>query len=393
MFSSNTPPRLGTLVLLTASAVLTLNMFMPSLPAMARDLNASPTVMTLAVSGYMLVSAVLQIVIGPLSDRLGRRPVMLATLVVYLVASLGCVLARDVGVFLAFRMAQGVVISGSVLSSAIIRDQFSAREAAGKMGSIAAAMALAPMLGPMIGGIFESTIGWRMIFVFYTALGALALALVWADLGETRIKAPRPIRPTDYVALLRSMVFWAYVLCQAFSVGAFYIFLTGVPFVATQSYGLSSAVIGIGLGSITGGFMLGAALTSRLAPRLGLGRLIIAGRLVPSIGLSFGLVAFLIGFSNPLLLFGVTLTVGIGNGLTLSNANAGALSVRPDLAGTAAGLTGALAIALGAGLTWITALIIEQSATGATLLALILLSVVLSLIAGLIAIRRDPTAS
>jgi len=139
--------------------------------------------------------------------------------------------------------------------------------------------------------------------------------------------------------------------------------------------------------------MLGAALTSRLAPRLGLGRLIIAGRLVPSIGLSFGLVAFLIGFSNPLLLFGVTLTVGIGNGLTLSNANAGALSVRPDLAGTAAGLTGALAIALGAGLTWITALIIEQSATGATLLALILLSVVLSLIAGLIAIRRDPTAS
>lgn len=389
MISRQTPPQLRTLIVLTATGVVTLNMFLPSLPAMTRDLNTSASVMKLAVSGYMLMSAVLQILLGPLSDRLGRRPVMLAALVVYVIASLGCVLAHDVALFLMFRLAQGTVIAGVVLSNAIIRDQFSAREAAGKMGTIAAAMGLAPMLGPMIGGLFDSTIGWRMIFVLYTCMGALALGLAWADLGETRIKAAKPLRMADYAALLRSGLFWAYVLCQAFSVGAFYIFLAGVPFVATQAYGLSSALVGVGLGSITGGYMLGAAMTSRLAPRFGLARLIIAGRLVPCLGLSLGLLAFWAGLSHPALLFGVTVTVGIGNGLTISNANAGALSVRPELAGTAAGLSGALAIALGAALTWATALIIDHSATPITLLVLMLASTGLSLVAGWAAIRRD----
>lgn len=392
MLSSQTPPRLATLTVLTATAVLTLNMFLPSLPAMTQDLGTRASIMALAVSGYMLMSAVLQLFLGPLSDRLGRRPVMLFAMAVYLVASLGCMVAQDITVFLTFRLMQGMVIAGSILSSAIIRDQYAARDAAGKMGTIAAAMALAPMLGPMIGGLLESTLGWRMIFALYSGLGAIALILVWADLGETRTRPAGANRWVDYAALLTSTAFWAYVLCQAFGVGAFYIFISGVPFVATQTYALSPALIGVGLGSITGGFMLGATLTSRLAPRLGLARLIIAGRLIPSISLGFGLLAFALGLSHPLLLFAVTISVGIGNGLTLSNANAGALSVRPDLAGTAAGLTGALSLGIGAGLTWITALIVENQATPAVLLALMLTSVGLSFAAGLVAIKRDSNA-
>lgn len=389
MQPSHSPPRLSTLIVLTAVSVLTLNMFLPSLPTMTRAMDTGAGLMALSVSGYMLVSAVLQIFLGPVSDRLGRRPVMLFGMAVYVLASIGCTLAQDITTFLIFRMAQGVVVVGTVLSSAIIRDQYSAREAAAKMGTIAAAMALAPMLGPMIGGILADTIGWRMIFALYAALGLIALVLVWVDLGETRAITRTPTRKADYAALLRSRLFWAYVLCQAFSVGTFYIFLSGVPFVAAHSYGLSPALIGVGLGAVTAGFMLGATLTSRFAQRLGIGRLILAGRVVSVLAIGLGLGAFLAGATGEILLFGATVFVGIGNGLTISNANAGAMSVRPDLAGTAAGLTGALSISLGAGLTWATGLIVEWSATPSALLAMMLASLLLALLAGVVALRLD----
>lgn len=389
MLSRHTPPHLGTLILLSAIAVITLNMFLPSLPAMTEALDTSASIMALAVSGYMLMSAVLQLIMGPVSDRLGRRPVLLAALALYTVSSIGCVFAQDVRVFLAFRMMQGVVIAGTILSAAVIRDQFPARDAASKMGTIAASMALAPMLGPMLGGVLETTIGWRMIFALYAVFGALALALVWADLGETRRIAARAVNRRDYAALLRSSPFWAYVLCQAFSVGGFYIFISGIPFVASHSYGLSPALVGVALGSITAGFMLGAAITARLVTRFGLARLIFAGRGIPTLGLASGLVATGLGFMHPLVLFAATLTVGLGNGLTLPNANAGALSVRPDLAGTAAGLTGALSIAIGAGLTWITALVVDRQPTPGALLSLMLGCTLLSLIAALVATRHD----
>jgi MFS family permease len=183
------------------------------------------------------------------------------------------------------------------------------------------------------------------------------------------------------------------VLCQSFAVGSFYIFVTGVPFVATQTWGLSPALTGLGLGSITAGFMLGAAITSRTASRVGFAPLILAGRLAAALGLATGLAILLLGIVHPLVLFGFTLFVGLGNGLTLPSANAGALSVRPDLAGTAAGLNGALTIGTGAVLTWATAFVIDRAATPTVLIALMLASAVLALIAGLVATRMDPGAS
>ena len=387
-----TPPHLATLVLLTGTSVLTLNMFLPMLPAMTRALATRETVMALAVSGYMLVSAVFQIVMGPVSDRLGRRPVGLGAMAVYALASLGCVLAQDVALFLACRMAQAVVVTGSVLSNAVIRDQFGPREAAGKMGAIAAAMALAPMLGPMLGGVLGDLIGWRAVFGVYSALGAVALVMVWADMGETRKPGPTRLRARDYATLLRSARYWAYALCGAFSLGAFYVFITGVPYVASQLWHLSPPLIGLGIGSITGGFMLGASLTARFAPRYGLGRLILAGRLAPTLALGAGLIGALAGLTHPLALFGATIFVGFGNGLTISNANAGALSVRPDLAGTAAGLSGALSVTGGAALTFVTALAMEWQATPRVLLTMMLASVLVSLGAALIALKLDREA-
>ncbi len=389
---NRTPPSLITLALLSAVSMLTLNMILPSLPSMARDLAAREAVVALAVSGYMLVAALFLLTLGPLSDRFGRRRVMLLALCIYLVASLGCTLASDVATLLVCRVLQGVIVAGAVVSSAVIRDQYPAHESAGKMGAISAATAVGPMLAPILGGLLDGALGWRSVFALYTALGGVLLVLVWFDMGETRAPGLPAARQADWGALLGSGRYWAYVLCSAFSVGAFYVFVTGAPYVATQQWQLTPAQVGLGLGSITGGFMLGAAITARLAPRRGIYGLILVGRWVPTLALSLALLLFAAGVSHPMALFGLTVFVGLGNGLTLSNVSAGALSVRPDLAGTAAGLAGALSIALGAVLSGLTALAVERLATPALLTTLMLSCVLLSLVAALVAIRLDPAA-
>ncbi len=313
---TRTPPRLVTLTLLTALSALTLNMILPSLPSMARDLGAGEAVTTLTVSGYMLASAVFQLVLGPLSDRFGRRPVMLTALVLYTAASLGCMLAQDVAVLLACRVMQAVIVAGVVVSSAVIRDQHSAIESAAKLSLISSAMAVAPMLGPMLGGFLDVSLGWRSLFALYAGLGGALLLLAWADMGETR--AP----------------------------------------------GLSP-------------------------PRLGIGVLLLSGRAVSIAALVLALALFAAGASHPVALFGLTVFVGLGNGLTLPTANAGALSVRPALAGTAAGLSGALAMTVGAVMSALTAVVVERSATPVVLLLLIMGCVLLSLAAALAAMRLE----
>lgn len=380
MKAATTPPHLGSMILLVALVVLTLNMFLPALPAMALAFGVSEARMGLAVSAYMVAAGVLQLILGPISDRIGRRPVMLVSMGLYVVASLGTFVATDFTVFLICRLLQAVVLAGSIVGLATLRDIYSTKEAASKMGIVAAAMAIAPMIGPSVGGILETFVGWRAIFALYSILGAAALALTWFDWGETLVKARRtPSEHTQaYAELLGSGLFWAYALCTTFSIATFYIFLTGAPFVALAVFGLSSAWVGVGLGSITAGFMVGSAVTSRMAPRVGLTRLILTGRVVALIGLCCGAALFLAGLSHPLLLFGATMFVGFGNGLTIANTNAGMISVRPDLAGSAAGLSGALQLFGGAVFASVTLIWIGAGATPLRLLSLMIVASVVA---------------
>jgi predicted MFS family arabinose efflux permease len=227
------------------------------------------------------------------------------------------------------------------------------------------------------------------VFALYAGLGGALLVLAWADMGETRAPGLPAPKLGDWLALLQSGRYWSYALCTAFSVGAFYVFVTGVPYVAAAVWGLSPAEVGIGLGSITGGFIVGAAISARKARRLGLGVMLASGRVVTVAAVALALAVFAAGVSHPLALFGLTIFVGLGNGLTLPAANAGTMSVRPELAGTAAGLSGALSMALGAVLSTLTALVVERSATPGALLAMIMGCVLLSLVAALVAIRLE----
>ena len=351
--AASSPPRLATLILLTAISVLSLNMFLPSLAGIAQDLDADYALVSLSISGYLAVTAVLQVILGPMSDRYGRRPVLLMTVAVFAAASVVCALAQDIWVFLTFRILQGAIISGSAIASAVIRDTSDDSEAASLLSYVSMAMAVAPMLGPMLGGLLEAGFGWRASFWVYSVLGGFLLWLVWADVAETN-----PV-PSDtfaaqmraYPELLRSRRFWAYSVCMSFGIGAFYVFISGAPFVAAQIFGMSPTVLGLGIGSITMGFFTGSFISGRIARRKGLLWMIMAGRIVAFAGLATGLVLYAAGLFHPLVFFAAAICTGAGNGLTIPSARAGTLSVRPHLAGSAAGLSGALIVAMGAVLT------------------------------------------
>ncbi|MEL6207130.1 MAG: MFS transporter [Pseudomonadota bacterium] len=367
-----TPPSTLTLILLTGLSVLTTNMIAPSLPSIAEDLGTSYATVSLAIAGYLAVTAPLQLILGPLSDRVGRRPVLLVGLAVFVAASLGAALAQSAAVFLACRLAQAAMTAGGGLSMAIVRDTATPQEAAARLGIIATAMALAPMLGPMVGGALDAAFGWRSNFWIYAGGGAMLLALVWVDLGETR--PPRSAgapRPSSW-PLLADARFLGFAGTVALSTGAFFVFIAGAPAVAQSAFGIGAATLGAVIGSITAGFMAGSFVSSRIARTHRLTTLMLAGRVIACAGLTLGLTFALIADATPVTTFGATLCVGFGNGLTMPSSNSGALSARPDLAGSAAGLLGALNVGTGAALTAIAGALLSWHPTPALLLALML---------------------
>lgn len=228
MRSPLTPPHTITLVILTGVSVMTLNMILPSLAQMAEEFDVPYAYVNIAISGYLAITAVLQIIIGPLSDMYGRRPILLGSIAIFAIASVGCILAQDFWLFLTFRLIQGAVAAGQVLSRVIIRDMLPPKQAASLMGYVAMSMALAPVLAPVAGGALHMLFGWRSIFSLFTITGFIVLALVWFDLGETNQNRSSSFgkQLREYPHLLKSRRFWGYSLCIAFSVGGFFVFIT-----------------------------------------------------------------------------------------------------------------------------------------------------------------------
>ncbi|NCO85776.1 MAG: multidrug effflux MFS transporter [Rhodobacterales bacterium] len=349
----NTPPHVSTLMLIAGISALNMSIFLPSLAAMAVWFDTDYALMQLSVSAYLAVTALLQVVIGPISDRFGRRPVILWSMAIFVVATIGAVYAPSVEVFLAFRMMQGAVASAMVLSRAIVRDMFPQEQAASVIGYVTMGMALVPMVGPVVGGVLDEAFGWQATFWFLAACGIGVGLLCYFDQGET--VAGRGISFADqfrsYPELLRSQRFWGYVLCAAFASGAFFAFLGGASFVAGDVYGLSAVWTGAALGAPAIGYAVGNFVSGRYSVRFGINRMILAGTLITAAGMGLSLLLSLAGVHSALIFFSFCTTVGLGNGLVMPNATAGMLSVRPHLAGTASGLGGAILIGGGAALS------------------------------------------
>ena len=372
--AERTPPMMLTLVLMTSLAIITLNMFSPSLAGMSRDFDADYGLVSFSIGGYLVVTAALQLFLAPLSDRYGRRPLVLIGIAVFVVASVGCMLATSIEMFLVFRMLQGAIITASALSKAIIRDTMEEDEAAAKMGYVNMAVAVAPLVAPAVGGLLDELFGWRANFVAFAIMGAALLVLVWMDLGETNTQKSKSFSEQfrQYPELLASRRFWGYTICLGFSLTSFYTFTAGAPLVAADIFGLSSGILGLCMGTVTLGFFLTSFLAGRLSGRYPYLTIMIAGRVIAAAGLFVGLLALLGGFMTPWVFFCSTIFVGFGNGLTLPGASIGVISVRPQLAGSASGLSGAASFAIGSVMVSIAGATMD-AVNGAWVLVLILL--------------------
>jgi len=385
-----TPPKIVTLILMAGLSALTMNIFLPSLPGMAVYFGVPYGVMQQSVALYLALSAALQIIIGPISDRYGRRKVLLGSLILFLLATIGTLLAPTAAWFLVFRMAQAVIASGMVLSRAVVRDMVADARAASMIGYVTMGMSLVPMLGPVIGGVLDDLYGWKANFALLLILGVATLALVWADLGETatlrRVSLMDQVR--SYPALFASRRFWGYTLAAAFASGCFFAFLGGAPYVGDKIFGLSSTHVGALFALTAIGYAAGNFLAGRYSVRTGMNRMILLGTLVTSFGLVLLALLTLASLSGPTTFFGLTLFMGLGNGICLPNANAGMLSVRPDLAGTASGLGGAILIGGGAALAAVAGMLLGPGSSEMPLILLMLASSIASVIAILFVMRR-----
>lgn len=388
--NKTTPPHLFTLVIATATGALTMNIFLPSLPAIAKHYQADYAVVQLIVSLYLAATGTLQLFIGPASDRYGRRPVMLTCFVVFILGSIGALFAPTIETLLAARILQAFSASGMVLSRAIVRDTVSTDEAASRIGYITMGMSVVPMIGPFIGGLLDEYYGWQASFLLILLFGTLAFALIYLDLGETNKNRSAHVggQFRSYLELVRSADFWCYTLTGGFASGCFFAFLGGGPYVATVMLGLSPSQYGMYFALMSVGYMAGNFVSGRFSRDVGINRMMLAGNIVTALGIFIALAFIFAGIFTPLSFFAPIAMIGIGNGMALPNANAGIVSVRPRLAGAASGLGGALQIGAGAGMASLAGALLSPTSGPVPLLIVMSVSAVGALFPTLYLLRQ-----
>lgn len=361
---------------MTGLGPFTMQILIPSLPMLAAALAVPYATIQLTLTLYLVGVALAQLVYGPLSDRYGRKPLLLGGLVLYLLGSVAAALAPSATWLIAARVAQAVGgCAGLVLGRAMIRDSYPREQAASVLGYVSTAMAVAPMLSPIIGSLLHEHLGWRASMVACLLFGLPLLLVVRARLPET-LAQPAPLPGLGgmlgaYVQLLRIPAFRAYCGITACATSMFFSFAAGGPVVVVQGLGHAPTRYALAMMLVSIGWSCGTFTAARLVARLGTARMLRTGTAITTLA---GLVALALPLLAPpsLLSFFLPMAVvAIGNGMTQPSAVAAAISVRPNLAGTASGLIGALQMGAGA-LATVLAGVTEGGsgiATGAWMLA------------------------
>lgn len=382
LFNNKTPPHIFTLVMLAGIGALNMNIILPSLPALAKYFAEDYAIVQLALSAYLGMTAALQLIVGPLSDRFGRRPIIIGSFIIFTLASLMTAMATSFEMYMVGRLIQAVIVTGYTLSRAIIRDMVPMSKAASMIGYVTMGMALVPMIGPTIGGLFEETIGWQSVNYFVATLGVFMFVLVWVDLGETNLSPSTSFGAQfkEYPELFSSRRFWGYTLTAMFASGSYFAFLGGAPYAAENYFGLSPSQLGMYFGTTAIGYMSGNFLSGRYSQKYGIHKMMLSGGVVATFGIILSTILFTFGAVHPAAFFIPFMAVGMGNGMTLPSSMAGIVSVRPHLAGSAAGLGGAMMIGGGAALSVLAGILLTPTSGPLPLLLLMLTSALASIL-------------
>jgi DHA1 family bicyclomycin/chloramphenicol resistance-like MFS transporter len=336
----------GLLALLVAFGPVATDLYVPSMPEIGRLLGASPAEVQLTLSSYLVGFAFGQIIYGAISDRYGRKPVLLFALVLFCAASAACAAAPGIELLIAARILQALGGSGAiVLARAIVRDCYAGDRAGRELSTMGAIMSIAPVLAPLIGSVVQISFGWRANFIIVVSVGCFALLVVWQSLPETlHQRSARVISMVeilrDYRMLLKDRTLLAHIAIVSTSYAGLFAWISGSPFVLQELHGLSALEFGFAFGLACIGSVFGAALAAPLVMRIGLaltiglGTIALAGgglAMVASVALATHSVAALV---LSMMLYQA------GLGLAMPQAIAGALTPFPDHAGAASSLVG-----------------------------------------------------
>ena len=343
-----TPP-VWLLVLMTAIGPFRMQIVVPAIPGLTAALGAAPAEAQLTLTVYLGGVAAGQRLHGPLSDRFGRRPVAIVGLAVFLAASAAGAVSGSIGRLVAWRGAQALgACSGVVLARAIIRDCQPRDQAASVMAYVFMGMTVAPMLAPLVGALLDERFGWRALMAPPAVAGLALLAAVLLCLPETLPREAKAAQggfgsvASASLGLLCTPAFLVYAGCFAASSAVFFAFIGGAPFVVVTGLGLPPTAYALGFMLLSAAYATGNFVTARLARRLGTLRLLAAGTALTFLAAALALALVLFrppGLPN---LFVPAMLMALGNGVAQANAMAAAVSVRPQAAGAASGLSGAI---------------------------------------------------
>ena len=351
------PPRLPPFWLIVLGswiAPFSMHIVIPMMPSMAREFGTDFAAAQGTLTAFLVGIAVGQLISGPISDRIGRRPVLLAGLSLYLLAAVGCALATSIEALVLLRFVQGSTgCAGLVLGRAIIRDCHERDRAASLIGYVTTVMAAGAAFSPLAGALAVEYAGWRTVFVVLAGLATLIVGCGYFWLNETnhdRLPGGGGVVriATNYLTLLRSPRFVCYSMCGVFSLAGWYAFVAGAPYVLTNILGLPPIAYGKFILFVVAGYSIGSFAAGRLSVRFGGERMLVIGQSIVLAATAVQLGFWFGGILSPLALFLPMMVVTIGAGMFLPNATAGAISVVPGLAGSASGMTGFLQMGFGA---------------------------------------------
>lgn len=336
--------------MLVVLPIVAMDLQFAAMPRIARDLGASVASVQLTLSAFAISFGVLQLIYGPLSDRVGRKPLIVGGMVLFALASLACALAPSAETLTAARIVQAVGASaGPVLGRALIRDVHGGQGAARVLGYVMAAFGIVAIFGPFAGALLVEGAGWQAPFYAMAGFGGMAAVLcVWL-LPETRPESKTALADGsrrigallgDFRVLLGSRRVMLFVVTGGLMQGAFFAWLAGASFVIVRAYGYSAGTVGLVLPVTVFGFVLASFLTGRFAGRVPYARMVGLGVCIGAAGGLAGLALSAIGAPGLWLLLVPITIVAIGHGATLSQAAAGAMAPFPGRAGAASALSG-----------------------------------------------------